>query len=205
MSILKHAGPGGGALSGGCGRGESPFPIFFFQIVPKKKIQNRSYLKTENCLKKVIYAKNKRQINSNLPCKFGHFWRKLNFWTPAQMRYDLIWNFTPISIFSTLRIFYVKLATSEAGGEVCIVLVGKRPWREKKLSSQNNRLEWSETYAKTISDFLDGISILNFDKLPFFFRKFSAILFLSECSETYAKKWTFWVPLRNPQGSLHSL
>ena len=32
--------------------------------------------------KNIIYAKNERQINFNLPCKFGHFWRRLNFWAP---------------------------------------------------------------------------------------------------------------------------
>ena len=29
--------------------------------------------------KKLLHAKNQRQINSNLLCKFGHFWRKLNY------------------------------------------------------------------------------------------------------------------------------
>ena len=42
----------------------------------------------------------------------------------AQTRFDDVWNFTPIFIFNTLRIFHVKLVTSEGGGEVCIFLVG---------------------------------------------------------------------------------
>ena len=78
-----------------------------------------------------------RQVNSNFPCKFGHFWRKLNFWvfkTPllnahsAQTRYDVVWNFMPIFRFSTLHISYVKMATSQGGrGGVCIYLVGLEP------------------------------------------------------------------------------
>ena len=72
-----------------------------------------------------MYAKNERQVNSNLPCKFGHFWRKLNFWGAvwtclgacgAQTRYDVIWNFVPIIFCRSLRIFYVNMATSEGGG-----------------------------------------------------------------------------------------
>ena len=46
----------------------------------------------------------------------------------AQTRYDVMWNFTPIIFCSTLRIFYVKMATSEEGGVVCISLVGKWPY-----------------------------------------------------------------------------
>ena len=34
----------------------------------------------------------------------------------GQTRFDLLWNFTPIIFFSSLRIFYVKMATSEMGG-----------------------------------------------------------------------------------------
>ena len=40
-------------------------------------------------------------------------------------------KFTPVYIFSTLRMFYVKMATSEGGGGggrgVCIFLVGAEP------------------------------------------------------------------------------
>ena len=35
----------------------------------------------------------------------------------AQTRYEVIWDFTPIFSFSTLRIFYVNMATSEEGEE----------------------------------------------------------------------------------------
>ena len=50
----------------------------------------------------------------------------MNFWAPkmplldardAQTRYYVIWYFMPIFIFSTLRIFYVKIAPSEGEGE----------------------------------------------------------------------------------------
>ena len=46
------------------------------------------------------------------------FWcPKCPFWTPAAPKRDIkvIWNFTPIFISSTLRIFYVKMATSDGG------------------------------------------------------------------------------------------
>ena len=33
----------------------------------------------------------------------------------AQTQYSVIWNFTHIVFFSTLRIFYVEMATSEGG------------------------------------------------------------------------------------------
>ena len=74
--------------------------------------------KIKNRTKKIIYAKNERHINSNLTCRFGYFWNFFNFWAPktplmdtrsAQTRYDATLNF----IFSILRIFYVKMATSE--------------------------------------------------------------------------------------------
>ena len=41
-------------------------------------------------------------------------------WT--QPRYDVIWNFTPIIFFSSLRIFYVKMVTSDGGGGHKIIL-----------------------------------------------------------------------------------
>ena len=104
--------------------------VFKFLLCPAKKKYKIDHIsKTKNCTKNVIYAKNERQINPNLPYKFGYFWRKMNFWTPktplydphnAQARYDVIWNFQHIFSFSTLRIFYVKMATSEReGGSAC--------------------------------------------------------------------------------------
>ena len=47
------------------------------------------------------------------------------FWTPEVPKRDMIWNFTAIFIFSTLRIFYVKMAISKGG--VCISLVREQP------------------------------------------------------------------------------
>ena len=87
----------------------------------KKKIDHIS--KTKNRTKKVIHAKNERQINSKTPCKVGPAWRKLNFWAPkttllngrsAQTRYDV--KFYAHHLFRKLRIFYVEMATSEGGG-----------------------------------------------------------------------------------------
>ena len=56
-----------------------------------------------------IYPANLATIDKNLM-----FWcPKRPFWTPKRdmMRYEM-----PITFFSTLRIFYVKMATSEMGG-----------------------------------------------------------------------------------------
>ena len=48
------------------------------------KINKSDYIsKTKNrTKKKSCMQKNDRQVNSILPCKFVHFWRKLNFWAP---------------------------------------------------------------------------------------------------------------------------
>ena len=61
----------------------------------------------------------------------GAFWEYKNWILGAQnapfgrlWHPNAIWSFTPIFIFNTLRIFHVKLVTSEGGGEVCIFLVG---------------------------------------------------------------------------------
>ena len=42
---------------------------------------------------------------------------KRPFWTPVAPKRDMMWNeiLRPLS-FSTLRIFYVKMATTEGGG-----------------------------------------------------------------------------------------
>ena len=50
----------------------------------------------------------------NVP--FGRPWRP-----------NAIWNFAPISFFSILRIFYVKMATVEGGWGVCMSLVATGP------------------------------------------------------------------------------
>ena len=39
----------------------------------------------------------------------------------AQTRYDVIWYFAPIFIFCTLRIFYIKMASSQRGGGLHIL------------------------------------------------------------------------------------
>ena len=94
--------------------------------------------KTKNRTKKIIHAKNKRQINSNLPCKFGHFRKKLNFWAPkkpllngrsAQTRY-VIWHLMPIIFLPHCTSFISRwslLSSQGVEGGVCISLVGKQP------------------------------------------------------------------------------
>ena len=93
-----------------------------FCKVPQKITKSIISQKLRIAQKKVIHAKNERQINFNIPCKSGHFWRNSNFWTPkttvlngrsARKRYDMIWNFTPIIFSSTLSIFYVQMTTSD--------------------------------------------------------------------------------------------
>ena len=89
MPILKHPGPPEGRE----GRSLPP---------NKKNLQVSSkkdhISKTENRTKKVIFAKNERQVNSNLASRFGQFWRKLNFgcpkrpfWTPAAPKRNIMW------------------------------------------------------------------------------------------------------------------
>ena len=62
------------------------------------------------------------------------FWRKSISWAlkipfldarSVQTRHNVIWNFTLIFILSTLRIFYIKMATTVGGLHV---LSGKQPW-----------------------------------------------------------------------------
>ena len=44
------------------------------------------------------------------------------------MQYDVIYYFTPVIFFSTLRIFYFEMATSKGGGGwICISVVGQQP------------------------------------------------------------------------------
>ena len=65
--------------------------------------------------------KNDRRINSILPCKFGHFWRELNFRAPktpildargAQTRYDM-------KFYAHLRILWWPLLRGRGVG-VCL-------------------------------------------------------------------------------------
>ena len=56
----------------------------------------------------------------------------------AQTRYDVIWNFTPIYILSTLRIFYVKMAISIWGERVC--------WDKAQLDSLARDASLSEIF-----------------------------------------------------------
>ena len=82
MSILNYLGPGGGALGEWCGGAKPPSKLllFFFKFLQIKKYKVDHILKIKICTKKSFMQKNERQVNSNLFCKFGHFWRKLNFW-----------------------------------------------------------------------------------------------------------------------------
>ena len=99
------------------------FSNFKFQVLKETNTKSIISQKLRIAQKKVIRIKNDRQINSNLPCKFSHFWRKLNFRAPitplldshmSGTRYD-VFNFQHVFSFSKLRIFYVKIATSEGG------------------------------------------------------------------------------------------
>ena len=72
--------------------------------------------KAKNHTKNIVYAKNERQVNFNLPYKFGHFKKKVTFLgrhlgaCGAQTRYDVICK------YASLRILHVEMATSEVEG-----------------------------------------------------------------------------------------
>ena len=52
------------------------------------KITISDYIsKTKNCTKKIIYARNECQVNSNIHCKFGIFWRKFIFFVAESTHY----------------------------------------------------------------------------------------------------------------------
>ena len=59
----------------------------------------------------------------------------------TQTQYDMIWNFTTIFIFSTLRIFYAKMATSEGGGPHILSWDRANPFRSKLNLKTNWTLE----------------------------------------------------------------
>ena len=91
--------------------------------------------KLRSAQKKIIYAKNERQVNSKLPCKFGHFRRKLNFWVPktplldargAQTHYQIL---RPYLFSAHCEYFMLRwpLLNWGKGRGVCISLVGKQP------------------------------------------------------------------------------
>ena len=52
------------------------------KILRKKKTKSDYISRTGNRTKKLFVQKIERQVNSNLPCKLDHLWRKLNFWSP---------------------------------------------------------------------------------------------------------------------------
>ena len=99
----------------------------------KKKNEIYHISKNKNRTKKIIYAKNERQINSNKPCKYGHFWIKLNFWGAiwvrlgAQTRYDVIWNFTTIILLAHCTSFMSRWSLLREGGDPHIFVVRKHP------------------------------------------------------------------------------
>ena len=79
---------------------------------------------------KVIHTRNEHQIISNLPCKFGHFWRKYNFWnvwaslTPKRnvMWYEILGP----SFFSAHCASFMSRWLILREGVVCISVVGKQ-------------------------------------------------------------------------------
>ena len=103
--------PMGRGIAGGCG-GVKPIAEFFFSkflLSPARKIQNWSYLKTKSRSKKKSYVqKNERQVNYNLSCKFGHFWRKLNFWAPKTPKHDMNDAIANLHFFYYWQIWTVK-------------------------------------------------------------------------------------------------
>ena len=76
----------------------------------------------------------------------------------ARTRYDVVWNFTPLFIFSTLRIFCIMMATTQGGG-VCISLVGKQPNAFKMILK---KMEKKLQYKKKIRQIFRKQFFLNF-------------------------------------------
>ena len=82
-----------------------------------------------------LTLKNERQINSNLPSKISHFWRKFNFWAPktplldargAQTRYDVIWNLCQSFFLAHCASFMSRWPLLRGAGGVCRSVVGKQ-------------------------------------------------------------------------------
>ena len=72
--------------------------IRIFNFFEEKKLhftKSDYILKIKNYTRNIIYAKNERQVNSNLLCKFGHFLKKFDFffaaWVPVAPKRDMVW------------------------------------------------------------------------------------------------------------------
>ena len=83
-----------------------------------------------NRTKKVIHAKTERQINFNLPCKFGDFKRveflgaqNAPFWTAMAAKHAM--KFDAHHFLRTLRLFYVEMPFLKGGEGICISVFGK--------------------------------------------------------------------------------
>ena len=90
---------------------------------------------------------------------------------PQHPGYDEIWNFTPIIFFSTLRIFYVEMATSEGWG-VWIYVVRKQPRIHVFMNSPTNLLvfkinkyEVSRQYDATTQSLSDLFHVQQFSEV----------------------------------------
>ena len=127
------------------------------------KITKSDYIsKTKNRTKKIICAKNERQIDSNLPCKFGQFWRKLNFWAPktprldvcsAEMQYESDMKFYAHLYFQHIAHLLCQMATSEGGG-ICISLVGIGPVYDFSIKSLDDKFSFAPISFKLVSTYV---------------------------------------------------
>ena len=90
-----------------------------------RKESRQMFLCGKELHKNIICAKTDCQINANLPCKFGHCWRKFNFLRifldlldahNSKTQYDVTWFFSISSVSAHCASFMSKIATSEGGG-----------------------------------------------------------------------------------------
>ena len=119
--------------------------LFVIWVFFNTKITLSDYIwKTENRTKNTIYVKDERQVNSNLLCKFGHFWWNLNFWGAvwaclgacgSQMRYDMMWYkiLYPSFFKAHYTSFMLRWLLLREG--FCISLVGKHSHDYQKFTS----------------------------------------------------------------------
>ena len=113
--------------------------------------------KTKNRKKKIVYTINERQVNSNLPCKFGHFWRKLNYLGAQNAPFgrprhsNALWcdiKFYAYNFLRTLRIFNVNISLVVTGPEpvsTIYILLSKYLLRPGKYWFNNDLFTRVET------------------------------------------------------------
>ena len=121
------SGPGGGVPDGWCGGAKPTTPkkkIFKFLVSPAKKIEKLITSQSLRIAQKNLFMQ--KVSFRSVPINAANFTTSeeslIFFWEPlldagsTQTRYDGTWNLTPIYIFKSWRIFFVKMSTAEGWG-----------------------------------------------------------------------------------------